>query len=60
MSWGAWGRHFNSIDMQRQIESTVGLGISTFDHAIFMADILQKLLLEPHFLKPIFHALVFS
>ena len=33
MSWGAWGRHFNSIDMQRQIESTVGLGISTFDHA---------------------------
>jgi predicted oxidoreductase len=33
MSWEAWGRHFNSIDMQRQIENTVGLGISTFDHA---------------------------
>ena len=33
MSWGAWGRRFNSLDMQRQIENTVGLGISTFDHA---------------------------
>ena len=33
MSWGAWGENFNPNQMQRMIESTVDLGISSFDHA---------------------------
>ena len=33
MSWGAWGKNFNSNKMQRMIETTVDLGISSFDHA---------------------------
>ena len=33
MSWGAWGKKFNPNQMQRMIETTVDLGISSFDHA---------------------------
>ena len=33
MSWGVWGKNFNSNRMQRMIETTVDLGISSFDHA---------------------------
>ena len=33
MSWGAWGKNFNFYEMQRLIENTVDLGITSFDHA---------------------------
>ena len=33
MSWGVWGKNFNPNEMQRIIETTVDLGISSFDHA---------------------------
>ena len=33
MSWGVWGKIFNTNEMQRMIETTVDLGISSFDHA---------------------------
>ena len=33
MSWGSWGRNFNTIQMQRVIENTVDFGITSFDHA---------------------------
>ena len=33
MSWGVWGKKFNPNEMQRMIETTVDLGISSFDHA---------------------------
>ena len=33
MSWGAWGRNFNFSEMQRMIETTFNLGVSSFDHA---------------------------
>tara|TARA_B110000967_G_scaffold205730_1_gene250885 strand:+ start:2784 stop:3659 length:876 start_codon:yes stop_codon:yes gene_type:complete len=33
MSWGVWGKNFKSNDMQRMIENTVDLGVSSFDHA---------------------------
>lgn len=33
MSWGVWGKNFNPNQMQRMIETTVDLGISSFDHA---------------------------
>jgi len=33
MSWGGWGKNFNTNEMQRMIETTVDLGISSFDHA---------------------------
>jgi len=33
MSWGVWGINFNGVEMQRMIENTVDLGISSFDHA---------------------------
>ena len=33
MSWGVWGKNFNTNELQRMIETTVDLGISSFDHA---------------------------
>ena len=33
MSWGVWGKNFNTNEVQRMIQTTVDLGISSFDHA---------------------------
>ena len=33
MSWGVWGKNYRFSEMQRLIETTVDLGISSFDHA---------------------------
>ena len=33
MSWGVWGKNFNTNEIQRMIQTTVDLGISSFDHA---------------------------
>lgn len=33
MSWGVWGKNYHFSEMQRLIETTVDLGISSFDHA---------------------------
>lgn len=33
MSWGVWGKNFNTSEVQRMIQTTVDLGISSFDHA---------------------------
>lgn len=33
MSWGAWGANFKCSEMQKRIEASVDLGITSFDHA---------------------------
>lgn len=33
MSWGVWGRKFNTTEIQGLIEKCISLGITTFDHA---------------------------
>jgi predicted oxidoreductase len=33
MSWGVWGKNYRFSEMQRLIETTVDLGMSSFDHA---------------------------
>jgi len=33
MSWGVLGKNFNTNEIQRMIQTTVDLGISSFDHA---------------------------
>jgi predicted oxidoreductase len=33
MTWGVWGKQFSTLEMARQIEKCLDLGIFTFDHA---------------------------
>lgn len=33
MTWGAWGAKMSTVQMQRQIENYLSMGITTFDHA---------------------------
>lgn len=33
MTWGSWGVSMSTSDIQKQIESCVDIGVSTFDHA---------------------------
>jgi len=33
MTWGVWGKQFSTIEMARQIEKCLDLGVFTFDHA---------------------------
>lgn len=33
MTWGVWGKQFSTLEMARQIEKCLDLGVFTFDHA---------------------------
>ena len=33
MTWGSWGKSFDTSGMQRLMEQCVDLGVTTFDHA---------------------------
>jgi predicted oxidoreductase len=38
MTWGSWGKSFDTQNMQRLMEQCVELGITTFDHADIYGD----------------------